>query len=282
MRRLNTQIWGVVNVTPDSFSDGGKFFAHEAAVAHAKKLLFEGAHVLDVGGESSRPAGNTYGEGATQVPEAVEAERVVPVIRTLAQQLRATVSVDTVKPAVADAACEAGATFINDVSCGADEALFEVAARRSVDLVIMHTRDKGAVTAKSTAYADVVEDVIHELMTAAARALRCGVSRERVWIDPGIGFAKTAEQNLALLIGTARLVATGYRVLVGPSRKSFIAELAPMANGEKPPPPGREGGTAVAVAMAVMGGAHAVRVHDVTAMRQAAFFAEAWKAGSAT
>jgi dihydropteroate synthase len=263
------EIWGVLNVTPDSFSDGGAFLAPHLALTQARRMVDEGADVIDVGGESSRPPGSTYGAGAVSVPADEEARRVVPVVRALAEQgIR--VSVDTVKADVARAALKAGAVVVNDVSCGRSEALLEAVSEGGAELVLMHTRGRGECSGENVLYADVVEEVREELLLALARAERCGVPRSRVWLDPGIGFAKTPVQSLALLARVDALVATGQRVLVGASRKSFIAQLAPDKSGAAPPPSRRAGGTAAAAAISALLGAHAIRVHDVAEMRQAA------------
>lgn len=269
------QIWGVLNATPDSFSDGGRFLMAGPALRHAEQLAREGAHVIDVGGESSRPAGRVYGDGAGTVSVDAELERVIPIVAAIRAQLGVLVSVDTVKSEVARQAIQAGATIVNDVSCGASPALLQVVAQAGVDLVLMHTRGRGELSPENVAYVNVVYEVTAELMLAVERAVAAGVQRRRIWIDPGIGFAKTAGQSLALLGGIETLVATGHRVLVGPSRKSFIAAIAPNHGGDAPTPVAREGGTAAAVTLAVLGGAHAVRVHDVASMRQAVLIAEA-------
>ncbi|NNE19719.1 MAG: dihydropteroate synthase [Myxococcales bacterium] len=262
------ELWGVLNVTPDSFSDGGQYLERPAAVDHGRRLLQEGADVVDIGGESSRPAGRIYGEGFEQVPVAEEIRRVVPVVQALAGRLGARVSIDTVKPEVAAAALAAGASVVNDVRCAEDPALAEAAAAKSADYVIMHNRGRGEVQSPNTAYENVVDDVLAELLAAAQRVERAGVPRASVWLDPGLGFAKTAAQSALLLSSLGRFRKTGYRVLVGPSRKSFIAELAPNPGGEPPPPGDRLGGTAAAVAICAAAGVDAVRVHDVFAMRQ--------------
>ncbi len=276
------QVWGVLNLTPDSFSDGGLYMNYEVAVGHARDMLVQGAHVIDVGGESTRPRGKTYGQGASPVAAEEEAERVVPVIRTLTEELGAHVSVDTQKPEVAEQAISAGARIVNDVSGGASRELLNVVARTEVELVLMHNRGRGEITPQNTSYGNVVRDVTQELMNAVDRALEAGVARKRIWVDPGIGFAKTAQQSLMLLAHLEELVALGHRVLVGPSRKSFVAEVAPKGDSTRPPPAERQGGTAAAVTAAVLGGAHAVRVHDVAAMRQAVLVAEAIAASRRT
>jgi dihydropteroate synthase len=270
-------VWGVLNATPDSFSDGGRFLDPERALLHASSMLADGADVIDVGGESSRPAGRTYGTGAAEVPAEEEIRRVVPLIERLVVDHRARVSVDTVKGEVARRALAAGAVIVNDVSGGEDPDLLEAAAEAGAELVLMHNRGRGEISAPNTAYLDVVADVVRELEAKASRAVRAGVPRERIWIDPGIGFAKTATQSVTLVAHTKELVATGYKVLVGTSRKSFIAETAPSPSGERPAPDARVGGTAATVTAAVMGGAHAVRVHDVATMRQAVLLGQAMR-----
>lgn len=272
------QIWGVVNVTPDSFSDGGRYASEKAALAHGRALLKEGADVLDVGGESTRPAGRTYGRGAVAVSAEDELARVVPVVTQLAGELRARVSVDTTKPEVAAAALSAGAAIVNDVSCGTSASLLGVVAEHGAELVLMHNRRRGQVDAVNTAYADLMGEVIAELEEAVQRAVAAGVSRDRIWIDPGVGFAKSWRQSLELLRRIPEIAATGYPVLVGASRKSLIAEAAPNPDGSKPDPGAREGGTAATVVASVWGGARAVRVHDVFTMRQCARVAEAMRA----
>ena len=269
------ELWGVLNVTPDSFSDGGNYLDSRAAVEHGRRLLREGADVLDVGGESSRPAGQTYGEGFERVPAAEEILRVVPVIERLVRELGARVSIDTVKPEVAVAALAAGAGVVNDVRCAEDPALAEAAAAAGADYVVMHNRGRGEVRSPNTDYGDIVQDVLGELLAAAERVERAGVPRGSVWLDPGLGFAKTAAQSAALLSSLGRFRKTGYRVLVGPSRKSFIAELAPNRGGEPPSADDRVGGTAAAVAICAAAGVDAVRVHDVFVMHQLIRFGKA-------
>lgn len=268
------QLWGVVNVTPDSFSDGGEHLAPERAVEHARRLRADGADVIDVGGASSRPRGALYGEGAAPVAADEELRRILPVVQALARE-GARVSIDTTKAEVARAAIAAGAAIVNDVGGGASLELLDVAAELGVEYVLMHTRGAGEVQPPNTLYRDVVSDVRDELLAAAERAQARGIAREQLWLDPGIGFAKTAEQSAALLGALPVLVETGLRVLCGPSRKGFIAELAPRASGERPAPQAREPGTLAAVTAAVLQGAAAVRVHDVAAARQAVLVAEA-------
>lgn len=244
-------VMGVLNVTPDSFSDGGRWFEREAAIARGIELFAEGADVVDVGGESTRP-------GAAPVEEAEECRRVVPVVEALAAHGR--VSVDTRKRAVAEAAVAAGATLVNDVSAS----LWQVAAEAgpAVGWVAMHMQGTPATMQAQPHYADVVGEVGDFLVERATAARTAGV--EEVWIDPGIGFGKTAEHNLSLLRHLGRLVATGWPVLVGTSRKRFLQRLL-HASGDDV----IEGSLATAV-MALTAGAGMVRVHDVAPTVQAA------------
>ena len=244
-------VMGVLNVTPDSFSDGGQWFDTDAAVAHGLELVAEGADVVDVGGESTRP-------GAAPVDEAEERRRVVPVIGALAPHVR--VSVDTRKASVAEAAVEAGATLVNDVSAS----LWPVAAGTGAGWVAMHMRGQPATMQDHPHYGDVVGEVRDFLMERADRATDAGVSE--VWVDPGIGFGKTAAHNLLLLRQLGTLVATGYPVVVGTSRKSFLGRLAasgvPGAADPLPPDDRLEGSLATAACVMDQGAAM-VRAHDV-------------------
>ncbi|HEX6243896.1 MAG TPA: dihydropteroate synthase [Polyangiales bacterium] len=264
----------MLNVTPDSFSDGGSYADAAGAVAAALRMRELGADVIDVGGESTRPRGKTYGDAIEPVPLAEELRRVLPVVEALVAR-GVSVSVDTTKPEVARQACRAGASIINDVSCGGSAELLAVVAEARAQLVLMHNRGQGERRGANILYDDVTRDVLDELTRAVERAVQAGVARERIWIDPGIGFAKTASQSLTLLARTDALVQTGLRVLVGPSRKSFIAEVAKLPGGEPPGPLERLGGTSACVAVAVLLGAHAVRVHDIAEMRQATLLASA-------
>lgn len=276
-RPAGCAVWGVLNVTPDSFSDGGRFAELERALAHAARMVEEGATVIDVGGESSRPAGATYGEGASRVPVEEELRRVVPVVEALAER-GVVVSVDTVKPEVARAALRAGARVVNDVSSGAEPALVQAVAEAGAELVLMHTRAGGRIDEQTVRYRDVVAEVLEELLQAVERARALGVPPERIWIDPGIGFAKTAAQSLALLADLEPFVATGHPVLVGASRKSFIARTVAgerAGEGVLPAPDQRLGGSLAAATIAALAGAAAVRVHDVRDSVQAVALASA-------
>jgi dihydropteroate synthase len=241
---------GVLNVTPDSFSDGGRWLDPEAAVAHGRAMVAEGADVIDVGGESTRP-------GAAEVPADEELRRVLPIVEALAGETR--VSIDTRKPEVAAAALAAGATIVNDVSA----ALHEVAAAAGAGWVAMHMRGTPATMQQQATYDDVVAEVRAFLVARVEEASAAGVGE--VWIDPGLGFAKTATHNLLLLRHLDDLVATGFPVAVGASRKSFIGKLT----GDAPVDDRLEGSLAAAV-WAMEKGAAMVRVHDVRATVQAA------------
>jgi dihydropteroate synthase len=263
-------VLGIVNVTPDSFSDGGRFAHTDAAVAHGLRLLEEGADALDVGGESTRP-------GAAPVSAGEEIARVVPVVRALAAR-GALVSIDTTKADVARAAFEAGARLVNDVGTGdPPEALAAVAREHEGGYIYMHSRGTPATMAGLARYEHVVTEVSAELLAGARRLESAGLDRARIILDPGIGFAKRAVHSLALLANIAHLRTLGYALCVGPSRKSFIdaAEAYPSWAVRSVAPTERLGGTAAAVALAVAAGAEMVRVHDVAMMRQAARVAHA-------
>lgn len=256
-------LMGIVNATPDSFSDGGRFLEPSAAVDHALRLADEGADVVDLGGESTRP-------GAPPVPEAEELRRVVPVVEALrARGFPLPISVDTTKAAVARAAFAAGADLLNDVRALADPALARAAADAGVPVVLMHSRGGPADMASRAVYADVVAEVRAELEAALVRAEAAGIPRERTLLDPGLGFAKTAAQSVELLARLAELRSLGRPLLVGPSRKSFIGVVTGAPLSQRLP------GTLAAVTAAVLAGSEWVRVHDVAAARQAARLAAA-------
>jgi dihydropteroate synthase len=249
---------GIVNVTPDSFSDGGRFDDPIAAVAHGRALVADGADWVDVGGESTRP-------GAQPVPEDEELRRVLPVVEALAADGIA-VSIDTRKAAVARAAVASGAQLVNDVSAG----LGHVAAELGVAWAAMHAQGEPATMQRAPRYDDVVAEVREHLVARAEAALAAGVPE--VWIDPGIGFGKTTGHNLELLAHLDELVATGHPVLVGTSRKRFLGELAARADGLAEPTPveDRVEGSVATAAWAMASGARMVRVHDVAATVAAA------------
>ncbi len=254
---------GIVNVTPDSFSDGGRFGGVDAAVAHGERLAGDGAQLLDVGGESTRP-------GAGVVPAAEECARVVPVIRELVRRGIGPVSVDTRKAAVAREALEAGAAAINDVSGMAfDPAMAETAAHGEAGLILMHMRGTPDTMDALATYRHVTSEVAAELRGAAERAEAAGVARARIAVDPGFGFAKTPEQNFRLLDELAAIAALGYPVVVGPSRKRFLG----AATGR--PVEDRDRATGTACALAWERGARLFRVHDVAQTREALSVARA-------
>jgi dihydropteroate synthase len=252
---------GVINVTPDSFSDGGRFLDHEAAIARGHELIAEGADVIDIGGESTRP-------GAEGVPVAVELERVLPVVEALSSHVR--VSIDTRKATVAEAAIAAGATLVNDVSASLHEVA--AAAGPSVGFVAMHMLGDPRTMQANPTYDDVVREVCEFLVTRAEAAVAAGV--EEVWIDPGIGFGKTAAHNLSLLRHLDVLVSTGFPVVIGTSRKRFLGALLAEADRPKPlepvPTDDRVEGSVASAVWAMVQGVRMVRVHDVRATVHAA------------
>ena len=257
-----TLIMGIVNVTPDSFA-GGIPDAQQAA-ARALEMELEGADIIDIGGESTRP-------GADQVTESQELERVIPVIERLQGRLTVPISVDTYKARVAAEAVAAGACIVNDISgLGYDPTLGGVVGGSGAGLVLMHTRGRSRDMYRDASYSDVTAEVMAELEQAMTRAIGAGVARERLILDPGLGFAKRADDSYRLLADTARLATLGRPLLIGSSRKSFMA--AALGNV---PPAERDWGTAAAVTAAILFGAHIVRVHAVASMAQVARVAEA-------
>ena len=258
-----TCIMGVVNVTPDSFSDGGNFFAPEAAVAQGQKLAAEGADILDIGGESTRPFSDP-------VSADEEIERVIPVIEKLADHLSIPISIDTMKSAVARRAIEAGASMINDVSAlRFDPGLGDVAREFDTPVVLMHMLGSPKTMQDSPAYHHLIGDISDFLKEAIARAQKKGISRSKIIVDPGIGFGKTVSHNLLIIRHLQAFAALGAPILIGPSRKAFIRKLLKEEPGEDLAPdlPIVETGTQAAVAAAVLCGAHIVRVHDVANTR---------------
>ena len=258
-----TIVMGIVNVTPDSFSDGGRFHSTDAAVAQVEHLVQAGADIIDIGGESTRPF-------ADDVSAKEETARVVPVISRLAHRIGVPISIDTTKAGVAEAALDAGAAIINDISAlEMDPEIARVAARREVPVILMHMQGTPRTMQLEPAYTDVVAEVREYLARAIERAVAAGVDRRRIIVDPGIGFGKTGRHNLLLIRQLDALSDLDTPILVGPSRKRFIRDLV-KAPGEKdiaPDLPAVETGTQAAVAAAVMNGAHIVRVHDVANTR---------------
>jgi dihydropteroate synthase len=265
---------GVLNVTPDSFSDGGRYLSFDDAVAHGVRMHAEGADLIDVGGESTRP-------GAHRVPAPTEAERVLPVIRELTARGVAC-SVDTTRSEVAEAALEAGATVVNDVSGGlADPAMGKVVAAAGVPWILMHWRGHSDRMSELARYADVVTEVRDELLARVDAAIAAGVDPGNLVIDPGIGFAKRAEHDWQLLHRLDALLGLGFPVLVGVSRKSFLGRLLPGPDGAPRAAAGREVATAAVSALAASAGAWGVRVHDVASSRDAVAVGAAWRSGVA-
>jgi dihydropteroate synthase len=272
-------LWGVVNATPDSFSDGGLYLDPGRARERIERLVAEGADVVDIGGASSRPAGKTYGQGAPSVSAQEELDRVAPVLEA-ARSFGVPLSIDTTRPEVARAALRLGACIVNDVSCAASDELLDAVAAAGAQYVVMHTRGQGEVCSPHSDYADVVAEVCAELGRGVERALSRGVPRANIWVDPGIGFAKTASQSLRLLAQLERIAQLGLPILVGASRKGFIAEVAPMPDGRRPAPSEREPGSLAVLVAAVLKGASAIRVHEVAPARQALYVAQALRAAA--
>jgi dihydropteroate synthase len=244
---------GIINVTPDSFSDGGRFFDTEVAVATGIEMAANGADILDVGGESTRP-------GSDAVPLEQELDRVIPVIKRLAAEVDTPISVDTRRAGVAREALEVGAWIVNDVTAGSDPSMFEVAREADAGMVLMHMRGEPKTMQQLTEYGDVVAEVKAYLAERAEAAEQAGIEWERLAVDPGLGFAKSEPQNYVLMRDIAAFLEIGRPVLVGPSRKSFIGKVLGTEVDQ------RMEGTAGAVAWMAGQGAHIVRVHDVREM----------------
>jgi dihydropteroate synthase len=254
---------GVLNATPDSFSDGGRFARLEDAAAHGCALFEAGADIVDVGGESTRP-------GAERVSAAEERRRVVPLVEALRARGLGLISIDTTRAEVAEAALDAGADLVNDVSAlRFDLAMGPLVARKGCGIVLMHSRGSFETLHEEPRYADVGREIVSELRATIERARQDGVSESQIIVDPGLGFAKTAEHSLEALRRLDELAALDRPVLVGPSRKSFIGRALDRPVGE------RLMGTAAAAAAAVLGGAHVVRLHDVTALADVVRMADA-------
>jgi len=247
-------VMGVLNVTPDSFSDGGQFIEADKAIEHGLQMAADGAAITDIGAESTRP-------GSASVSADEQIRRVIPVIEALSKKIDVPISIDTYNCEVAQAALEAGAGMINDITALSDERVGELAAERGVPVVLMHMQGTPTTMQIEPKYDDVVGEVLQFLLERARRAEQFGISKEKIFIDPGIGFGKTLEHNVLLLKDIGKFVATGYRVLVGTSRKSFIGKLT-----GKEKPSERIFGTAASVALCVAAGVSIVRVHDVAEM----------------
>ena len=274
MKPTRVQVMGIVNVTDDSFSDGGRYLDPTRAVEHALALASEGANIIDVGGESTRP-------GAVRIEPAVETARILPVVKEIAAQ-GITVSIDTMHAVVARAALENGASIVNDVSGGrVDPDMAPLIAEAAVPWVLMHWRSvQQPQPHDAPYYRDVVAEVRDELLAGVDAALAVGIDHDKLIIDPGLGFAKTAQHNWALLRALPELVATGIPVLVGASRKRFLGTLLAAPDGTPRPPDGRETATAVISALAGLHGAWGVRVHDVRASIDALKVIDVWQTDS--
>jgi dihydropteroate synthase len=254
-----TLVMGVLNVTPDSFSDGGRYFDTDAAIARAIELESSGADLLDIGGESTRP-------GAEGISAEEEIRRILPVLERLRGKLRIPISADTSKSEVAEAAAEAGAEIVNDVTgLRGDPRLAAVASRRKLPLILMHMRGEPRTMQKGPFARDVMNDVTAGLMRSVAVARRAGISKSQIVLDPGLGFGKSYAQNFELIARLPELARLGFPLLAGTSRKSFVGKAMGGAPKEE-----RAWGTAATVAAAILGGAHIVRVHDVEEMAQVA------------
>ena len=265
---------GVVNVTPDSFSDGGRWFDTDRAIEHGLELVAQGADIVDVGGESTRP-------GANRVEPAEELRRVVPVVRALSDA-NVAVSVDTMRSQVATEALNAGARVVNDVSGGrADPDMLRVAAEAEAPFVLMHWRQHSDVMLKGehTSYDDVVSEVLAEMRTAIDRALDVGVAPERLVVDPGLGFSKTGAQNWTILRDITAFRDLGYPLLLAASRKRFLGQLLAAPGGEPAAPDDRDAATATVTALAAAAGAWCVRVHDVRPSADAVRVVARWSRG---
>jgi len=250
-----TLVMGILNVTPDSFADGGLHFDEDAAVTAGIRMVEDGADIIDVGGESTRP-------GAETLPAEAEMRRVLPVVERLAREVDVPISIDTYKAVVAREACARGAAIVNDISgLLFDGALGAAIAEAGAAAILMHNRGHSKDMYREAVYADVVGEVARELEGAVERAVAAGVPRERIVLDPGFGFAKRAEHSYAVLAGLERIAAIGRPILSGPSRKSFLKR----AIGDRPPA-SRDWATAAAVTASVLLGAHIVRVHRVREM----------------
>jgi dihydropteroate synthase len=259
------RVMGVLNLTPDSFSDGGRWTSAGPAVEHALSMLEAGASLVDLGAESTRPGGGVYGAGASDVPAEEELHRLLPVLERLRAETDAPLSVDTRKAEVARRALSAGADLVNDVSALGDPGMAEVVAEAGCPVVLMHSRGEISTMQREIRFGDLLAEVKGELAAAVARAEAAGIARDRIVIDPGIGFGKTAEQNLALVGSLPHLAELGLPILLGASRKSFLGAVDGAPPGERLP------GSLAAAARGADGGAAIVRVHDVA--ETAAFLA---------
>jgi dihydropteroate synthase len=253
-----TLLMGVVNVTPDSFSDGGLAFEPQAAVRHALSLVAQGADILDIGAESTRP-------GSLPISEDEELKRLLPVVRAVSSQTTAPISVDTYKAKVAEAALDSGAVIVNDISgFHFDSKMPQICARHQAGVILMHIKGRPRDMQRDPAYEDLLGEIIAYLQEGVRRAEQAGIEHERVLLDPGIGFGKTFDDNYRLISGLPRLAGLGFPIVVGPSRKGFTGEFSGL------PPHQRQFATAAALALSILHGASVVRVHDVAEMKEVA------------
>jgi dihydropteroate synthase len=258
-----TWLMGVLNITPDSFSDGGLYLDQEKAIARALELAEEGADIIDVGGESSRP-------GSDPIPENEELRRVIPVISELKKKTRALISIDTTKAGVAEAAVDAGADMVNDISAlRFDSRMASLIAQKDIPAVLMHMKGSPKDMQNNPHYDDVVGEVKAFLRERILAAQSCGIKKEKIIVDPGIGFGKRFEDNLALINRLEELADLDQPLLIGPSRKSFIGRILNL------PPQERMEGTIASSILSILHGAHILRVHDVKAVKRAVLVAEA-------
>jgi len=258
-----TCIMGILNATPDSFSDGGKFNTFDKAVKQGIKLVEDGAHILDIGGESSRPF-------ATPVSEQEEIDRVIPVIENLSKQIDVPISIDTVKSRVAKEALNAGASIINDISAfEKDPAMADLAAKKDVPVVLMHMKGTPETMQIDPDYNDLMLEITKYLQSRAEYAMEKGIKKNNIILDPGIGFGKTIEHNLVIINHLQKITGLGFPLLMGPSRKSFIQNILTEKNKSSVGPDNikTEYGTLAAVSASILNGAHIVRVHDVVKVK---------------
>ena len=256
-------IMGILNVTPDSFSDGGKYYNFEKAVDHGKELVAMGADILDIGGESSRPF-------AEPVPEEEEIQRVVPIIKELSHQIDIPISIDTIKSKVAKQALDAGASMINDISSfEKDSEMADLAAEVNVPVIMMHMKGTPETMQVNPEYNDLIKEINDYFIQRVDYAVKKGIQRKNIILDPGVGFGKTVEHNLVILKNIDKLAKLGFPVLIGSSRKSFIQKILNMKNEKAIEAASEEceNGTLASVAAAFMNGGHIVRVHDVARVK---------------
>jgi dihydropteroate synthase len=266
--KKKTHVMGVLNVTPDSFSDGGRYFNPDDALRQADRMIAEGVDIIDVGGESSRPAG-PYGVGAQAVSNEEETDRTAPVIEAIAERFDTPISIDTVKSGVARAAISAGASIVNDISgLRHDPQMADAIAATGASVVLMHMQGSPSNMQRSPRYEDLITEVRSFLANAAQKAETAGISRNRIAVDPGLGFGKTYAHNYEIIRRLSAFADLGYPLLLGASRKTFVGMDYAL------PPDQREEGSLAAAVICACNGAHIIRVHDVQAAKRALFVAD--------